>query len=54
MIQPHTIGYFGPVGLMIMILVRIVFLVLTVTGYFVYFDMWKRCRAAKKSGFFWK
>jgi hypothetical protein len=34
-------------------LVSIVFFVLTVTGFFVYLDMWKRRRAAGKSGLFW-
>jgi uncharacterized iron-regulated membrane protein len=45
---------FGPVGLIIVMLVSIIFLVLTVTGFIVYLDMWKRRRAASKSGLFWK
>ncbi len=54
MIQLHTGKVFGPVGLIIIMLVSIIFLVLTVTGFIVYLDMWKRRRAANKTGLFWK
>jgi uncharacterized iron-regulated membrane protein len=54
MIQLHTGKMFGPVGLIIVMLVSIIFLVLTVTGFIVYLDMWKRRRAANKTGLFWK
>jgi uncharacterized iron-regulated membrane protein len=54
MIQLHTGRMFGPFGLAVMMLVSLVFLVLTVTGFIVYYDMWKRRRAARKTGFFWK
>jgi uncharacterized iron-regulated membrane protein len=53
MIQLHTGKMFGPLGLIAIALVSIVFLVLTITGFFVYLDMWKRRRAAGKSGLFW-
>lgn len=54
MIQLHTGRMFGPVGLIVMMLVSLVFMVLTVTGLLVYIDMWKRRRAASKKGFFWR
>ena len=53
MIQLHTGRLLGPVGLVIMMLVSLVFLVLTITGFMVYLDMWKRRRKAAKSGLFW-
>lgn len=53
MIQLHTGRYFGPAGLIIMGLVSLIFLVLTVTGFMVYLNMWKRRRAAGSSGMFW-
>jgi uncharacterized iron-regulated membrane protein len=54
MIQLHNGSFFGPVGLIITMLVSIVLLVLTVTGFLVYLDMWQRRRSAGKTGFFWK
>ncbi len=54
MIQLHTGKMFGPTGLIIITISSIVFLVLTVTGFFVYLDMWKRRRGAGKPGLFWK
>lgn len=53
MIQLHTGRMLGPVGLVIMMLVSLVFLVLTITGFIVYLDMWKRRRKAGKAGLFW-
>jgi uncharacterized iron-regulated membrane protein len=53
MIQLHTGKMFGPVGLIIMGVVSLIFLVLTVTGFIVYFNMWQRRRAAGKRGLFW-
>jgi uncharacterized iron-regulated membrane protein len=54
MIMLHTGKFFGPVGLIIIALVSIIFLILTVTGFVVYLDMWKRRRAAGKKSLFWK
>jgi uncharacterized iron-regulated membrane protein len=54
MIQLHTGKRFGPLGLIIIMLSSIAFLVLTITGFFVYLDMWKRRRGAGKTGLFWK
>ncbi len=54
MIMLHTGKAFGPIGLIIMALTSIVFLVLTVTGFLVYLDMWKRRKGAGKNGLFWK
>jgi uncharacterized iron-regulated membrane protein len=54
MIQLHTGKMFGPVGLVIMGLVSLIFLVLTVTGFLVYFNMWRRRNGAGKGGLFWK
>jgi uncharacterized iron-regulated membrane protein len=53
MIQLHTGRYFGPIGLAIIMVVSIIFLILTVTGFMVYLDMWKRRKAAGKAGLFW-
>ncbi len=53
MIQLHTGKMFGPIGLIIITLASIVFLVLTVTGFIVYLDMWKRRKGAGKTGLFW-
>ncbi len=53
MIQLHTGRMLGPVGLGIMMLVSLVFLILTITGFMVYLDMWKRRRKAGKAGLFW-
>jgi uncharacterized iron-regulated membrane protein len=54
MIQLHTGKFFGPLGLIVIGVVSIVFLVLTVTGFLVYLDMWKRRRLAGKASLFWK
>jgi uncharacterized iron-regulated membrane protein len=54
MIQLHTGKMFGPFGLVVMGLVSLIFLVLTVTGFIVYFNMWQRRKAAGKRGLFWK
>lgn len=54
MIQLHTGKMFGPAGLVIMGLVSLIFLVLTVTGFLVYFNMWRRRKSAGKGGLFWK
>jgi uncharacterized iron-regulated membrane protein len=54
MIQLHTGKMFGPLGLIIMGVVSLIFLVLTVTGFIVYFNMWQRRRAAGIKGLFWK
>ncbi len=53
MIQLHTGKYFGPIGLIIIMIVSIIFLILTVTGFMVYLNMWKRRKAAGKTGLFW-
>jgi uncharacterized iron-regulated membrane protein len=53
MIQLHTGKAFGAPGLIIIGLVSIIFLVLTVTGFLVYLNMWKRRRAGGKKGIFW-
>ncbi len=54
MIMLHTGKAFGPFGLIIIALASIVFLILTVTGFLVYFNMWKRRKSAGKAGLFWK
>jgi uncharacterized iron-regulated membrane protein len=54
MIQWHTGRMFGPVGLTIFMVVSLIFLVLTVTGFIVYLDMWKRRKGGGKTGLFWK
>lgn len=54
MIMLHTGKAFGAPGLIIIGLASIIFLILTVTGFLVYLNMWKRRRAASKTGFFWK
>jgi uncharacterized iron-regulated membrane protein len=54
MIQLHTGKFFGPFGLVLMGIVSLVFLVLTVTGFKVYYDMWKHRRKLGKPGLFWK
>jgi uncharacterized iron-regulated membrane protein len=53
MIMLHTGKMFGAPGLIIIGLASIIFLVLTVTGFLVYFNMWKRRRQAGKKGIFW-
>jgi uncharacterized iron-regulated membrane protein len=53
MIQLHTGKYFGPAGLIIMGFVSLIFLVLTITGFIVYLNMWKRRKASGKRGLFW-
>jgi uncharacterized iron-regulated membrane protein len=54
MIQLHTGKALGGFGLIVMGLVSIIMLVLSVTGFIVYLDMWKRRRSAGKTGVFWK
>ncbi|MEJ6011598.1 PepSY domain-containing protein [Novosphingobium aquae] len=53
MIQLHT-GKFGPFGLVLMGIASLVFLVLTVTGFKVYYDMCKHRRKLGKPRLFWK
>jgi uncharacterized iron-regulated membrane protein len=53
MIQLHTGKIFGSFGLIVIGLVSIIFLILTITGFLVYLDMWKRRRGAGKKGLFW-
>lgn len=54
MIMLHTGKMFGPIGLIIMMIVSLIFITLTVTGFIVYLDMWKRRKGAGKAGIFWK
>ncbi len=54
MVQLHTGRMFGPIGLIVMGVVSLIFLVLTVTGFIVYLDMWRRRKVAGKTELFWK
>lgn len=50
----HSGKYFGAFGLWVIMLAGLALLVLSVTGIYVYYDMWRRRRKAKKKGLFWK
>jgi uncharacterized iron-regulated membrane protein len=54
LIQLHTGKAFGGFGLIVIGLVSIIFLILTVTGFIVYLDMWKRRWRVGKKSLFWK
>jgi uncharacterized iron-regulated membrane protein len=54
MIMLHTGKALGSFGLIVIGLSSIVFLILTVTGFIVYLNMWKRRRGAGKNSVFWK
>ncbi len=50
----HSGKYYGMTGLIVIMLASIILLFLSVSGIWVYYDMWRRRRKAKKKGFFWK
>jgi uncharacterized iron-regulated membrane protein len=54
MIQLHTGRTLGAFGLIVIALCSVVFLVLTVTGFIVYLQMWQRRRGLGAGGMFWK
>jgi uncharacterized iron-regulated membrane protein len=53
MIGLHTGKTVGMTGLILVMLSGIILTVLSVTGLVVYYDMWRRRRAAGKGGLFW-
>ncbi len=54
MIQLHTGRTLGAFGLIVIAICSLVFLVLTITGFIVYLQMWQRRRGLGKAGMFWK
>lgn len=50
----HSGKYFGTVGLVLIMLASLVLLVLSVTGIWVYAEMWSRRRKLGKADWFWK
>jgi uncharacterized iron-regulated membrane protein len=50
----HSGKYYGQGGLVLIMLAGISLMVLSVTGLWVYVDMWRRRRKANKRGFFWR
>jgi uncharacterized iron-regulated membrane protein len=50
----HTGKIAGGAGIAISLLAGLILAILSVTGLLVYLDMWKRRRAAGKTGMFWK
>jgi uncharacterized iron-regulated membrane protein len=53
-VRLHSGSYFGPAGLVVVLIAGLALLVLSYTGLVVYIDMFLRRRANGKSGFFWK
>lgn len=49
----HSGKFFGPIGIFIILLAGIALTVLSVTGLWVYIEMYRRRLKAKKTGFFW-
>jgi uncharacterized iron-regulated membrane protein len=50
----HSGKYYGLTGLIVIMVASIVLMILCVTGLWVYIDMYRRRRAARKKGLFWK
>lgn len=50
----HSGKYYGLAGLALIMLAGISLMVLSVTGLWVYVEMWRRRRKADKHGFFWR